>query len=161
MARGINKVILIGNVGADPKINATGGGSSVANVRLATSESWKDKQSGQTQERTEWHNLVFFGRVADVIRDYVMKGSKIYVEGRLQTRKWQDQGGADRYSTEVVCNEMQILSGGRQNQNQGQSTQGQPQQQQPQQANGNQPAYNQGPPINPNDQGMDMPYEFG
>jgi single-strand DNA-binding protein len=110
-SRGVNKVILIGNLGAEPDVRFTPGGVAVANVRIATSESWRDKQSGELTERTEWHRLVFFGRLAEVVKDYVHKGSKIYVEGRLQTRKWQGQDGQDRYTTEIVCNEMQMLDG--------------------------------------------------
>ncbi|WP_275097749.1 single-stranded DNA-binding protein [Sedimenticola hydrogenitrophicus] len=109
MARGVNKVILIGNVGKDPDVRYMPNGNAVANVTLATSESWKDKNSGETQERTEWHRVVFFRRLAEVVGEYVKKGSKIYVEGRLQTRKWQDQGGQDRYTTEIVADEMQML----------------------------------------------------
>ncbi len=109
MARGINKVILIGNLGQDPEVRYTAGGSAVANVSIATSESWKDKQTGEQQERTEWHRVVFFTRLAEIVGEYLKKGSKVYVEGRLQTRKWQDQSGNDRYSTEVIANEMQML----------------------------------------------------
>lgn len=109
MARGINKAILIGNLGGDPEIRYTAGGTAVANLRLATSDSWKDKQSGEMQERTEWHRLVIFGRTAEVAGEYLKKGSKIYVEGRLQTRKWQGQDGQDRYTTEIVVNDMQML----------------------------------------------------
>jgi single-strand DNA-binding protein len=107
--RGVNKVILVGNIGQDPELKSLPSGSAVCNASLATSEVWKDKQSGQQQERTEWHRLVFFNRLAEVVGEYVKKGSKIYVEGRLQTRKWQDQSGQDRYTTEIVCNEMQML----------------------------------------------------
>lgn len=110
MARGINKVILIGNLGRDPDVRYMPSGQAAANATLATSESWKDKQTGETQEKTEWHSLVFFGRLAEIAGEYLRKGSKIYVEGRLQTRKWQDKTtGADRYSTEIVVNEMQML----------------------------------------------------
>ena len=96
MARGINKAILIGNLGADPEVRYTAGGTAVANVNLATSDQWKDKQSGEMQDRTEWHRLVFFGRMAEIAGEYLKKGSKIYVEGRIQTRKWQGQDGQDR-----------------------------------------------------------------
>jgi single-strand DNA-binding protein len=106
--RGVNKVILIGNLGADPEVRYMPNGGVVANVNLATGESWKDQQ-GQLQERTEWHRVVFFARLGEIVRDYVKKGSKIYVEGRLQTRKWQDKNGQDRYTTEIVANEMQML----------------------------------------------------
>jgi single-strand DNA-binding protein len=111
MARGINKVILIGNLGDDPEVRYTAGGSAVANVRLATSESWKDKESGEKQERTEWHRVVFFGRLAEIVAEYLKKGSQVYVEGRIQTRKWQDKEGADRWTTEIVANDMQMLGG--------------------------------------------------
>jgi len=113
MARGINKVILIGNLGAVPDIRFTQAGGAVANLRLATSESWRDKNTGETQERTEWHRIVLFGRLGEIARDYLKKGSKVYVEGRLQTRKWQDQNGQDRYTTEIICNELQMLDGRR------------------------------------------------
>ncbi len=108
---GINKVILIGNLGQDPEIRSTSNGSSVANVSLATSESWTDKQSGEKVEKTEWHRVVFFNRLAEIVQQYVHKGDKLYIEGKLQTRKWQDQSGQDRYSTEIVANQMQMLGG--------------------------------------------------
>jgi len=111
MARGVNKVILVGNLGKDPETRYTAGGSAVTNVSLATTDAWKDKQSGEQQERTEWHRLVFWGRLAEIAAEYLRKGSQIYVEGRIQTRKWQDKDGQDRWSTEVVCNEMQMLGG--------------------------------------------------
>ncbi len=109
MARGVNKVILIGNLGNDPDIRYTASGAAVANISLATAESWRDKESGEQQERTEWHRIVFFGRLAEIVGEYLRKGSQIYVEGRLQTRKWQDKEGNDRYTTEIVANEMQML----------------------------------------------------
>lgn len=109
MARGVNKVILIGNLGNDPDIRYTAGGAAVANISLATAESWRDKESGEQQERTEWHRIVFFGRLAEIVGEYLRKGSQVYVEGRLQTRKWQDKEGHDRYTTEIVANEMQML----------------------------------------------------
>ncbi|MBK5966733.1 single-stranded DNA-binding protein [Thiocystis minor] len=99
---GVNKVILIGNLGADPEVRQLPSGDAVANVRLATSESWKDKNTGEKQERTEWHSVVFFGKLAEIVQTYLHKGSKVYVEGKLRTRKWQDKEGQDRYSTEVV-----------------------------------------------------------
>ncbi len=111
MARGVNKVILVGNLGKDPEVRYTPSGSAVANVAIATSDQWKDKQSGEQQERTEWHRVVFFNRLAEVVGEYVKKGQQIYVEGRIQTRKWQDQSGQDRWSTEIVANEMQMLGG--------------------------------------------------
>ena len=110
MARGVNKVILIGNLGKDPEVRYMPSGSAVTNVTLATSESWKDKQTGDKQERTEWHNVVFFNRLAEIAGEYLKKGSKVYVEGSLRTRKWQDKNtGQDRYTTEIVGNEMQML----------------------------------------------------
>src|SRR5580692_1890581 len=111
MARGINKVILIGHLGQDPEVRALPSGSSIANLRIATTESWKDKQSGEFKEQTEWHTVVLFGRTAEVAAEYLKKGSQVYIEGRLRTRKWQDKTGNDRYSTEVVGNDMQMLGG--------------------------------------------------
>ena len=111
MARGVNKVTLIGNLGADPEVRYTANGSAVANIRLATAESWRDRESGETQERTEWHRVVFFSRLAEIVGDYLKKGSQVYIEGRLQTRKWHDRDGNDRYTTEIVANEMQMLGG--------------------------------------------------
>ena len=107
--RGVNKVILVGNCGQDPEMKYLPTGTAVTNISLATSETWKDKQSGQQQERTEWHRVVFFNRLAEIVGEYVKKGSKVYVEGRLQTRKWQGQDGQDRYTTEIVASEMQML----------------------------------------------------
>ena len=115
MARGINKVILVGNLGQDPEVRYMPSGGAVANLTIATSESWKDKQTGQPVEKTEWHRIVFFNRLAEIAGEYLKKGSQIYVEGKLQTRKWQDQSGTDRYTTEIVANELQML-GGRQGQ---------------------------------------------
>ncbi len=110
MARGVNKVILIGNLGRDPEMRYTPSGVAVANITVATSESWKDKQSGEMQERTEWHRVVMYQRLAEIVGEYLRKGSKVYVEGRLQTRKWQDKtSGQDRYSTEIVADSMQML----------------------------------------------------
>ncbi|WP_417330292.1 single-stranded DNA-binding protein [Halomonas cupida] len=111
MARGINKVILIGNLGQDPEVRFTPSGTAVANLNLATTDTWMDRQSGQRQERTEWHRIVLFNKLAEIAQQYVKKGSKLYIEGRLQTRKWQDQNGQDRYSTEIVANDMQMLDG--------------------------------------------------
>jgi single-strand DNA-binding protein len=111
MARGVNKVILIGNLGADPETRAMPSGTTVANLRIATSESWRDKQTGEQQERTEWHRVALFGRLAEVAGEYLRKGSKVYIEGSLRTRKWQDKEGKDRYSTEIVGNDMQMLDG--------------------------------------------------
>lgn len=109
MARGINKVILIGNLGQDPEVRFTPSGTAVANLSLATSDSWMDRQTGQRQERTEWHRVVMFNKLAEIAQQYLKKGSKLYVEGRIQTRKWQDQNGQDRYSTEIVANNMEML----------------------------------------------------
>ena len=111
MARGVNKVILIGHLGADPETRAMPSGMQVANLRLATTESWKDKASGEQQERTEWHNVALFGRLGEVAAEYLRKGSQVYIEGRLRTRKWQDKEGRDRYTTEIVGSEMQMLGG--------------------------------------------------
>jgi single-strand DNA-binding protein len=107
-ARGVNKVILVGNLGADPEVRTSPNGSTIANLRIATGEAWRDQQ-GQLQERTEWHRVVVFGRSAEVARDYLRKGSKLYLEGRLQTRKWQDKNGQDQYTTEIVAQEFQML----------------------------------------------------
>jgi single-strand DNA-binding protein len=109
MARGVNKVILIGNLGNDPEVRYTPSGSAVANVNLATSETWRDKQSGELQDRTEWHRVVFFNRLAEIVGEYLRKGSKIYVEGTLRTRKWTDKNNIERYTTEIIANEMHIL----------------------------------------------------
>ena len=109
MAKGINKVILIGNMGAEPETRYLPSGGAVTNIRLATSESWKDKNTGQQQERTEWHRVVFFNRLAEIAGEYLHKGSKVYIEGALRTRKWQDKEGKDQYTTEIVANEMQML----------------------------------------------------
>ena len=111
MARGVNKVILIGNLGADPETRFLPSGGAVTNVNLATSEAWKDKQSGQMQERTEWHRVVFFNKLGEIAGEYLKKGSKVYIEGAIRTRKWQGQDGQDRYTTEIVANEMQMLDG--------------------------------------------------
>ena len=138
MARGINKVILIGNLGQDPEVKYMPNGGAVTNVTIATSESWKDKNTGEQKENTEWHRVVFFRRLAEIAGEYLKKGSKVYIEGKLQTRKWQDQSGNDRYTTEIVANEMQMLDsrggggggGGNFNQSAGQSS-GAPASQQP------------------------------
>ena len=111
MARGVNKVILVGNLGADPETRTMPSGGTVANIRIATSESWKDKQSGEQKERTEWHTVVMFGRLGEIAAEYLRKGSQVYIEGSLRTRKWQDKDGRDRYNTEVVAAEMQMLGG--------------------------------------------------
>ena len=159
MARGVNKVILIGNCGQDPEVKFTTSGAAVANLTVATSESWKDKQTGQPQERTEWHRIVFFGRLAEIVGEYIKKGSKVYIEGSLTTRKWQDQSGQDRYTTEIKASEMQMLDGRSessepmtpQNSYQAPPAQRQPPQQRP--SNG--PQYQQAPPPPELD---DIPY---
>ena len=111
-SRGINKVILVGNLGQDPEVKYMPNGNAVCNITVATSESWKDKNSGEMQERTEWHRVVFFRRLAEIAGEYLKKGSQVYLEGRLQTRKWQDQQGQDRYTTEIIADNMQMLGGG-------------------------------------------------
>ena len=111
MARGINKVTIVGNLGQDPETKYMPSGGAVTNISVATSESWKDKQTGQPQERVEWHRIVFFNRLAEIAGEYLKKGSQVYVEGALRTRKWQDQSGNDRYTTEIVGSEMQMLGG--------------------------------------------------
>ena len=109
MARGINKVILVGNLGGDPETRYTANGAAITNITVATSESWRDKQTGENQERTEWHRVVFFNRLAEIAGEYLRKGRQVYIEGSLRTRKWQDQSGQDRWTTEIVANEMQML----------------------------------------------------
>ena len=109
MARGVNKVILVGNLGKDPETRYMPSGSAVTNLTLATSESWKDKQTGDQQERTEWHKVAMFGRLAEIAAEYLRKGSQVYIEGKLRTRKWQDKEGKDRWTTEIVADEMQML----------------------------------------------------
>lgn len=111
MARGVNKAIIVGHLGRDPEIRYAASGAAVANVSVATTDSWKDKQTGENNEKTEWHRVVFFGRLAEIAGEYLKKGSQVYIEGRLQTRKWQDQNGQDRYTTEIVANDMQMLGG--------------------------------------------------
>ncbi len=111
MARGVNKVILVGNLGKDPDTRYMPSGSAVTNFSIATSESWKDKQTGEQKDRTEWHNISMFGRLAEIAAEYLRKGSQVYIEGKLRTRKWQDKQGNDRYTTEVVADEMQMLGG--------------------------------------------------
>jgi len=111
MARGINKVILVGTLGADPDTRYTPSNAAVTNLSLATNESWKDKQSGEQKEKTEWHRIVMFNRLAEIASEYLRKGSQIYIEGKIQTRKWEDKEGKDRWTTEIVANEMQMLGG--------------------------------------------------
>lgn len=144
-SRGINKVILVGNLGQDPEVRFMPSGGAVANITIATSESWRDKQTGEQKEKTEWHRVVLFGKLAEVAGEYLRKGSQVYIEGQLQTRKWQDQQGQDRYSTEVVVQGfngvMQMLGGRQQGQGQGMGQGSAPQQNQ---AWGGAPAGNQG-----------------
>ena len=111
MARGVNKVILVGNLGKDPEVRYMPNGNAIANITLATTDSWKDKQTGEQQEKTEWHRIVMFRRLGEIAGEYLKKGSQVYIEGKLQTRKWQDNSGNDRYTTEIVANEMQMLGG--------------------------------------------------
>jgi single-strand DNA-binding protein len=111
MARGVNKVILVGNLGADPETRSMPSGMTVTNIRIATSESWKDKASGAQQERTEWHSVALFGRLGEIAAEYLRKGSQVFVEGKLRTRKWQDKQGADRFTTEIIADNMQMLGG--------------------------------------------------
>ena len=133
----VNKVILVGRAGQDPEMKYMPNGNAVANITLATSEKWKDKQTGQPQEKTEWHRVKAFGKLAEIIGEYVKKGALLYIEGSLETRKWQDQSGQDRYTTEIKANQMQMLSGQQSGQNQAQQQpQGQYQAPQPQQASG-------------------------
>ncbi|MDN7124253.1 single-stranded DNA-binding protein [Pseudidiomarina sp. 1APP75-32.1] len=142
-SRGINKVILIGNLGADPEIRYTQNNTAIANLSIATSESWKDKQTGEPREQTEWHKCVAYRRLAEIAGEYLKKGSKVYVEGRLQTRKWQGQDGVERYTTEIVINEMQMLDG-RPGGGQGGGYQSQGQSQGQGQASGQSGQYQQG-----------------
>ena len=111
MARGVNKVILVGNLGADPETRSMPSGMTVTNIRIATSESWKDKSSGAQQERTEWHSVALFGRLGEIAAEYLRKGSQVFVEGKLRTRKWQDKQGNDRFTTEIIADNMQMLGG--------------------------------------------------
>mgnify|MGYP000876549231 FL=1 len=109
MARGVNKAMMVGNLGRDPEVRYSANGNAIANVTVATTDSWKDRQSGEQQERTEWHRVVFFNRLAEVVAEYLKKGSQVFIEGRIQTRKWEDKDGNDRWTTEIVANEMQML----------------------------------------------------
>jgi single-strand DNA-binding protein len=109
MARGVNKAIIVGNLGRDPEVRYSASGSAIANVTVATTDSWKDRQSGERQERTEWHRVVFFNRLAEIAGEYLKKGSQVFIEGRIQTRKWEDKDGNERWTTEIVANEMQML----------------------------------------------------
>lgn len=122
-SRGVNKVILLGTLGRDPEVRTTSNGSVIAGMSIATSETWKDKQTGERKEQTEWHRVSMFGRTAEIARDYLHKGSKIYLEGRLQTRKWQDKEGKDQYTTEIIANEFQMLDSKREDGGQPSNTQ--------------------------------------
>lgn len=117
MARGINKAVIVGTLGKDPEVKYTAGGSAIANVSVATNESWKDKNTGEQVEKTEWHRIVIFGKLAEIAAQYLKKGAQVYFEGKIQTRKWQDQSGQDRYTTEIIANEMQMLGGRAENGN--------------------------------------------
>lgn len=144
MAKGINKVIIIGNLGNDPEVRYMPTGGAVANITVATSESWTDKNTNEKKEETEWHKVVFYGRLAEIVGEYLRKGSKVYLEGKLKTRKWQDQQGVDRYTTEIVANEMQMLDGKQEGQQAAQKPQQQrPAPQQPQQRQQPQQGFNQ------------------
>jgi single-strand DNA-binding protein len=111
MARGVNKVILVGNLGADPDTRYMPSGKAVTNIRVATSESWKDRQTGDMQERTEWHSIVMYDKLGEIAAEYLRKGSQVYIEGKIRTRKWQDKEGKDRYTTEIIADQMQMLGG--------------------------------------------------
>lgn len=150
MARGINKAIIVGTLGKDPDVKYTASGSAVVNVSVATNESWKDKNTGENVEKTEWHRIVVFGKLAEICAQYLKKGSQVYFEGKIQTRKWQDQGGQDRYTTEIVANEMQML-GGRPDASGGTAAYNKPQQQQQQAA----PAQSSQFDAPPADEGFD------
>ena len=108
-AKGVNKAIIVGNLGKDPEMRYTASGGAIANITVATSEEWKDKQSGEKNEKTEWHRVTFFGKLAEIVGQYLHKGSKVYIEGRIETNKWQDKDGADRYTTSIIAKEMQML----------------------------------------------------
>lgn len=156
-SRGVNKVILVGNLGQDPEVRYTPNGSAVANITLATSEGWRDKQTGENKEVTEWHRVVLFGKLAEVAGEYLRKGSQVYIEGQLRTRKWQDQGGQERYTTEVTVNvggTMQML-GGKQEGGQGNRPQQNKQQRPQQQAGQSNPPANNEPPMDFDD---DIPF---
>ncbi|MFK5913588.1 MAG: single-stranded DNA-binding protein [Woeseiaceae bacterium] len=156
MARGVNKVILIGNLGQDPEVKYMPNGNAVANITVATSESWKDKNTGEQVDKTEWHRVVFFRRLAEITGEYLKKGSKVYIEGKLQTRKWQDKNNVDHWTTEIVADQMQMLDsrgGGSSDFNPGQSGGGQQQQSAPQSA----PSQAAPAPVN-NDFDDDIPF---
>lgn len=150
MARGVNKVIIIGNLGTDPEVRYMPNGGAVANLTVATSESWTDKQTNEKKEKTEWHRVVIYQRLAEVAGEYLSKGSKVYLEGKLATRKWQDKDGVERYTTEIIANELQMLDGNQDGQQQARQQQRQQPVQQPaqrQQAPAQQPAFDDGDPF--------------
>ena len=159
MQKGVNKVILVGNLGQDPEVRYMQSGAAVATLSIATSESWQDKTTGERRERTEWHRVVLFGKLAEVAKDYLRKGSQVYIEGQLQTRKWQDQQGQDKFTTEIVVqgyNGVMQMLGSKQQQDWGQPAQQQPMQRQPAQQQRFQPQqqapqYNEPPPISDDD----------
>ena len=154
MARGINKAIIVGTLGQDPDVKYTASGSAVVNVSVATNESWKDKQTGEQVEKTEWHRIVMFNKLAEIAAQYLKKGSQVYFEGKIQTRKWQDQSGNDRYSTEIVANDMQMLGG--RSQGAGNSVPFEPSAQQPRQQQQQKPAVPMNTPDTaPIDDGFD------
>lgn len=156
-SRGVNKVILVGNLGKDPEVRYQPSGGAVANLTIATSESWRDKQTGENKEVTEWHRVVLFGKLAEVAGEYLRKGSQVYIEGQLRTRKWQDNGGQDRYTTEIVVNvggTLQML-GGKQEASQGNRPQQNQQPQPQQQAGQSTPQQRNEPPMNFDD---DIPF---
>jgi len=160
MARGVNKVILVGNLGNDPEVRYANNGAAIANLSIATSESWKDKNTGEQQEKTEWHRVVMFNRLGEIAGEYLRKGSKVYIEGKLQTRKWQDQSGQDKYTTEIVANEMQMLDSRGDNMGQGGGGY-QPaptQQAAPNQSGGGQASSPQSTPAPANDFDDDIPF---
>lgn len=154
MARGINKVILIGNLGADPEVRYMPQGGAVANLNLATSESWTDKATNERKEQTEWHRVVLYQRLAEIAGEYLRKGSKVYVEGRLKTRKWQDQQGVERYTTEIIANDLQMLDGRGENQG---GFAGNPSAGQPQGGGYQQPAQQAAPAYQPPQQNYQKP----
>ena len=161
MQKGVNKVILVGNLGQDPEVRYMQSGAAVATLSIATSESWQDKTTGERRERTEWHRVVLFGKLAEVAKDYLRKGSQVYIEGQLQTRKWQDQQGQDKFTTEIVVqgyNGVMQMLGSKQQQDWGQPAQQQPMQRQPAQQQQQRfqpqqqaPQYNEPPPISDDD----------
>lgn len=156
MSKGVNKVIIVGHCGQDPETKYSAGGDAVTHISVATSESWKDKQTGQQQERTEWHRIVFFKRLAEIAGEYLKKGSKVYIEGSLRTNKWQDQQGSDRYTTEIVAANMQMLDGRNDSQQKPPNQNGVSQEQQ--RVDTNQDAQRERPPRADNSFDDDIPF---